>query len=183
MKNTALIVVDFQNDYFPGGRMELSGIEAASRNGLALLKRFRDAEAPTIIIRHLFQSPDAPFFAPDTKGSEIHDSMAPTDRDRVIVKHQVNSFQGTSLLEDLKDRQIEEVVICGAMSHMCIDGTARAAADFGLKCTVVHDACATCDQEFNGVKVAADQVHAASMAALGFAYAEIASTDEVLSRY
>jgi nicotinamidase-related amidase len=67
------------------------------------------------------------------------------------------------------------------MSHMCVDAATRAASDFGYKVTVIHDACATHDQDFNGVKVPAAQVHAAFMAGLAFAYATLKSTDEFLS--
>jgi nicotinamidase-related amidase len=59
------------------------------------------------------------------------------------------------------------------MSHMCIDATTRAAFDFGFKCVVIHDACATRDLEFEGQTIAADQVHASFMAALGSAYATV----------
>ena len=81
----------------------------------------------------------------------------------------------------LDEHGIEETVIIGAMSHMCIDATARAASDYGYKVTVVHDACATRDLEFNGQTVPAAQVQTALMSALGFAYAKIMTTDEYLA--
>lgn len=183
MTNTALIVVDFQNDYFPGGLMELSGIETAGQNGKALLDHFRAGAIPIFIIQHLFESAEAPFFRPDSDGAKIRSGFTPVGSDQLIVKHKVNSFQGTELQENLKALNIETVVICGAMSHMCIDATTRAAADFGYKCIVVHDACATTEQEFNGVNVPAKQVHASFMAALGFAYAELVSTQDYLARH
>jgi nicotinamidase-related amidase len=77
---------------------------------------------------------------------------------------------------------MEDLVIVGAMSHMCIDAVTRAAADLGYSNTLLHDACATLDMEFNGVKVPAAQVHAAFMAALAFAYAEVIDTNEFLAR-
>lgn len=178
--NTALIVIDIQNDYFPGGRMALSGMGDAAANGKALLEKFRARPAPTFIVQHLFDSPDAPFFAPDTRGAELHESMTPTSRDRLIVKHAINCFLGTDLLQGLRAVGAEKLVICGAMSHMCVDAAVRAAADFGLQCMVAHDACATRALEHNGVTVPAEQVHAAYMAALGMAYARVMSTAEVL---
>ena len=74
------------------------------------------------------------------------------------------------------------MVLCGAMSHMCVDAGARAASDLGYRCVVVHDACATRDQEFEGVVVPAEQVHAAFMAALRFGYATALSTEEYLGK-
>lgn len=68
------------------------------------------------------------------------------------------------------------------MSHVCIDATVRAAVDFGYDVTVVHDAIATRDLEFEGTTVPARQVHAAYMTALAFAYAQVVSTGDYLSR-
>ena len=67
------------------------------------------------------------------------------------------------------------------MSHMCIDATTRAAADLGFNCLVAHDACATRDVEFEGKQVAAGDVHAAYMSALGFAYAKVMPTADAMS--
>jgi nicotinamidase-related amidase len=66
------------------------------------------------------------------------------------------------------------------MSHMCIDATTRAAYDLGLKCTLIHDACATRDLEFQGKKVPADEVHASFMAALGWWYADLKAAADFL---
>lgn len=77
---------------------------------------------------------------------------------------------------------VDEVVIVGAMSHMCIGATARAATDHGYKTIIVEDACATMDLEFGGINVPAQQVHAANMAALAFAHGEVVATSEFLSR-
>ena len=68
------------------------------------------------------------------------------------------------------------------MSHMCVDAGTRAASDLGYRCVVVHDACATRDQEFEGAVVPAAQVHAAFMTALKFGYAASVSTEEYLSK-
>ena len=92
-----------------------------------------------------------------------------------------NSFRETDLKAILDLHRVEEVVICGAMSHMCVDAGARAASDLGYKCVVVHDACATRDQEFEGKVVPAAQVHAAFMAALQFGYAKVVTTAEYLA--
>jgi len=61
---------------------------------------------------------------------------------------------------------------------MCIDATTRAAADSGYNVTVIHDACAAPNVEFGGVSVPGEQVHAAMMAALAFAYAKVISANE-----
>lgn len=178
----ALLVIDIQKDYFPGGRMALAGMEAAAGNCRSLLEKFRSLDRPVFIVQHVFTTPDALFFAPNTEGAEIHRDLAPLGRDTLIVKNNVNCFRGTELLRKLEKEEVKSIVICGAMSHMCVDAAVRAAVDFGFQCTLVHDACATRELEFNGITVPAEMVHAAYMAALGFAYAEVVSTEEALSR-
>jgi nicotinamidase-related amidase len=170
-----LILVDIQNEYFPGGRMELTGIEQASAKAGEMLALFRDRGWPTFHIRHLATQPDAPLFTPGTPFSEIHESVKPLAGERVIEKHFPNSFHQTSLLQELQAQGVDHAVIVGAMSHMCIDATTRAANDLGLRCTLIHDACATRDLEFQGRKVKADEVHASFMAALGWWYAKLTS--------
>lgn len=172
---SGLILVDIQNEYFPGGRMELSGIKEASAHAADLLDLFRHRSWPTFHIQHVSQQADAPVFTPASPFIEIHESVKPLPGERVIRKHFPNSFHQTPLLEELKSRGVDHAVIVGAMSHMCIDATTRAAYDLGLRCTLIHDACATRNLEFQGKKVAADEVHASFMAALGWWYAQVTS--------
>lgn len=180
MSKTALIIIDMQNDYFAEGKWPLEGIEAAAANAARILANFRERGLPVIHVRHEFSSSDAPFFVSGTVGTNIHQSLLPAEGEFQILKHGVNSFKDTELQTVLQREGIANLVIVGAMSHMCIDAVARAAADLGYANTLVHDACATLDLEFNGIKVPALQVHAAFMAALAFAYAEVISTDELL---
>lgn len=104
--------------------------------------------------------------------------VAPLEQETVVVKNFPNSFRETGLKAILDEQSIGEVVIIGAMSHMCIDATSRAASDFGYKTTILHDACATLDLEFEGATVPASQVHATIMAALAFAYGTVITTDQ-----
>ena len=170
---TALILVDIQNDYFPGGRMELSGMHAAGETASAVLSFFRDNKWPTVHIQHISVQKGATFFLPDTDGVKIHESIAPLDQDTIIQKHYPNSFRETDLYDHLTGAGIKNLVICGAMSHMCIDATTRAAADLGFSSVVVHDACAARDLEFEGKTIPATDVHASFMSALGMAYAKV----------
>jgi len=181
MSKTALIIVDLQNDYFQGGKWELEGTEAAAEKASDLLMCFRQKGLPIVHVRHEFPTADAPFFVPNSGGAKVHSSVREMDAEPVVVKHQINSFKDTNLKTVLDDLAVDSVLICGAMSHMCIDAVTRAAHDFDYNCTIAHDACATLALEFNGITVPASQVHAAFMAALGFAYARVSSTDELLA--
>lgn len=181
MARQALIVVDIQNDYFPQGKWPLVGADAAADNAARLIKAFRDAGDPVVHIRHEFTSEEAPFFTPNSEGAKLHPKVLNRADEPVVLKHFVNSFRETGLKSILDEQDIKELVVVGSMSHMCIDGITRAAADFGYKVTVIHDACATRDLEFNGVTVPAAQVHAAFMSALAFAYASVVSTDQFIA--
>jgi nicotinamidase-related amidase len=178
---TGLILVDIQNEYFPGGRMELTGVEEAAANARQVLALFRDRGWPRFHVQHLSAQADAPLFTPNTPYVELHDSVKPMPGERVILKHFPNSFHQTPLLLDLQALGVDRVVIVGAMSHMCIDATTRAAYDLGLSCTLIHDGCATRDLEFQGKKVKADEVHASFMAALGWWYADVKSAADFLA--
>ncbi|POF38655.1 cysteine hydrolase [Pseudomonas laurylsulfativorans] len=181
MAKQALIVVDIQNDYFPQGKWPLVGADAAADNAVRLIKAFRDAGDSVVHIRHEFTSEEAPFFTPNSEGAKLHPKVINRADEPVVLKHFVNSFRETELKSILDEQGIKELVVVGSMSHMCVDGITRAAADFGYKVTVIHDACATRDLEFNGVNVPAAQVHAAFMAALAFAYASVVSANDFLA--
>ncbi len=181
MKNIALILVDFQNDYFQGGRWELEGTDIAANNAARLLKVFREKNLPVVHIRHEFPTDDAPFFTPNSEGAKIHSTVENIEGEPVVLKHNINSFRDTDLKEILDEARIDSVLVCGAMSHMCVDSVVRAANDFGYECMVAHDACATLKVEFDGVTVSASHVHATIMSALSFAFANVKSTDIFLN--
>lgn len=176
MSKRAIVVVDVQKDYFPGGLYALDGMQEAAGNVAKVIAAARKRGDRVIHIQHIFPDAGAPFFRPDSEGNEIHPTVAPKDGETVIVKNYPNSFQKTNLKDLLEEDGIKDVVVVGAMSHMCIDATVRASSDFGFNTTVVQDACATRAQEFGEVTVPAPQVHATMMAALGFAYAKVIDT-------
>jgi nicotinamidase-related amidase len=180
MKKPVLIVIDLQNDYFAGGRWTLSGIDAAAANAARVITYARNSGHTVIHIRHEFKTADPPFFAPGSAGTQINDLVKPIDGEAVVLKHEANSFLGTNLKQLLDAEGSNNLVFVGAMTQNCVDSTVRAAADMGYQATVIHDAIATLDLEFNGIKIPATQVHATFMAALGFAFATVQSADEYM---
>jgi nicotinamidase-related amidase len=176
--NTALLLIDIQNDYFPGGKMELEGSDRAGETAGRLLKYFRDCHLPVIHIQHISTRPGATFFLPDTPGAEIHASVKPLDSETVVEKHFPNSFRETTLHSHLNG--IQRLVIAGMMTHMCVDAGVRAAADLGFECWLAADACATRQLTFGDRVVAAADVHTAFLAALNGAYARVLPADMIL---
>lgn len=180
MSKSALLIIDLQNEYLSTGKLPLVNIEQATENAAKVIAKARQNAMPVIHIQHISASDEIPIFVPNSNGIEFQDTVKPNADETVIVKNNINAFLNTNLKEILDTQGITELVVIGAMSHMCIDAAVRAAADFGYKVTVIHDACATLDLEFNGRIVEAAQVHAALMAALAFAYATIISTTDYI---
>lgn len=178
--NTALLIIDVQNDYFEGGAMTLVGSNKASENIKSLLNKFRTEHQPVVYIQHIATSPGATFFVPNTIGGEIHASIKPLDDEKVIIKHYPNSFRETDLQDHLKSLDITNLVICGMMTHMCIDATTRAAKDLGFNCVLIADACATKDLEISGKIVTAENVHNSFLAALNYFYSNVTNTNQYI---
>jgi len=176
----ALVIVDIQNDYFPGGAQPLVGPEQAAANAARLLAAFRDRDEPVVHVQHVWDADDAAFMKPGTPGIEIHASVTPAAGEPVVRKEHPNSFLATTLEAELRTRGAEQLVVCGMMTSMCVDATVRAAVDLGFEVTVAHDACAAPALEFGGVAIPAAQVHGAFLAALADGYATVVATADLL---
>src|SRR3954462_7902724 len=135
-----LLIIDIQNDYFPGGAFPLVGPEAAAESARRALERFRERGEPIVHLQHVWDAPDATFMKPGTDGVEIHPLGAPRDGDPVIQKPEPNGFLGTELDQKLRAEGIDELVVAGMMSSMCVDATVRAGAYLGVGRTVIPDA-------------------------------------------
>jgi len=168
-----LLLVDIQNDYFPGGAMELVGSPAAGSNAERLLLAFRRKGLPIVHIQHISTRTSATFFLPNTIGAELHSCVKPTAGEVVFQKNFPNSFRGTPLLEHLRALNATQLVIAGMMTHMCIDTTTRAAVDLGFECVLASDACATRSLSLGDVSVSAENVQAAFLAALNGSFATV----------
>lgn len=175
----ALLLIDVQRDYFPGGALPLAGPESAAAAAARLLGAFREADEPVLHVRHEGE-PDAGFLVKGTPGAEFHTSVAPQEGEDVIVKASPNAFLDTDLDARLRHDGIHELVVAGMMTSMCVDATVRTASDLGYAVTVAGDACACPAVEHGGRKVSAADVQAAFLGALGSAYATVTDSDELL---
>lgn len=177
---TALILIDIQKDYFPGGKFPLVNPLEAAQKAYALLQCFREHGGHHVHIQHISTKPDATFFISGDRGTDIHDSVAHFEGEPIVSKHSPNSFLNTNLLELLQSWEIERVIICGMMTHMCVDATARAASDLGFQVIVAEDACATRDLKYGDTTIPAEHVHKAFLAALK-SYGKVLKSEEILA--
>ena len=165
---TALLIIDVQQFYFPGGALPLESPEKASKKAGELLQSFRNEKMLVVHIRH------------DAKSeAEIHRDVQPLDDEKVITKTEANSFLGTELLDYLKEKEVTHLVITGMMTHMCVEATVRAAHDFGFTCFVAEDACTTRDLTYNDITIKAKDVHFSTLHTINWSYGKVLTVDEV----
>lgn len=184
-EHTALLIIDVQNDYFPGGKMTLEKSVQAAENTRRILEYFRNNHLPVIHIQHISTNDGAAFFLPGTDGAKINHLVLPEKDEKVIVKHFPNSFRETDLLNYLQSKTIKNLVITGMMTDVCVESTTRAAFDFGFTNIIIGDATATGNRELNGEVIKAEEVQRsflAGISALGNLYALVMNTNEFLSR-
>ena len=180
---TALIIIDVQKDYFPGGKYPLVNPLEAAQKAYLLLQCFREhgpQGAHHVHVQHISLEPDATFFISGDRGTDIHDSVAHFEGEPIVYKHEPNSFLGTNLLALLKSWEIERLVITGMMTHMCVDATARAGSDLGFQVIVAEDACATRDLKYGDTTIPAEHVHKAFLAALK-SYGKVMKSEEIIA--
>lgn len=179
LKDMALVIIDVQNDYFVGGLNPLYKSEIALMNTKKVLEIFRNNHFPVVHVQHISQKKNASFFIKGTKGANIHAEILPLQNENVVIKHYPNSFYETNLDDQLKSYSMKKILVCGMMSHHCVDTTVRAAKDYGYEVIVIQDACATKDLEINGEIIQAETVQKTFMAALQ-GFAQVIKTEEFL---
>jgi nicotinamidase-related amidase len=171
-KVTALLIIDIQDFYFPGGASPLVGPEAASRNAARILEKFRKEGRPVIHVGHNAKNK-----------MDFHEAVAPKSGEKVFYKNEVSVFNGTDLLLYLKEQKVQRLVIVGMQTHMCVEAAVRAAYDLGFECILVEDACATRNLKYKNREVSAEDVHAATLSTLDRTYSSVIDTETFLATY
>ena len=179
----ALLIIDIQKDYFPGGQVPLSEPAAAAQAAAKLLAAARERGIPVVHIHHSMP-PDrgVPFLIEGTEGQRVHETVEPAEGEPVVTKQFPNAFRETSLLAVLRGLEVDALILCGMMTHMCVDFTARAAFDLGFNVSIAADATATCPLQLNGRTLDADLVRDAHLAGLAGIVAEVSSTEQVVDK-
>ncbi|WP_029591594.1 isochorismatase family protein [Franconibacter pulveris] len=141
MKN-ALVVIDIQNDYFPGGAFPLEGAEQACQEAVLAIRRAQADGWLVIGIQHV-ATPDAPFFRPDSHGAELHAPVAAAlGHATVLRKNEADSFYGTGLEEILHSAGITDLWLTGMMTQHCVTHTALSPQVRGMTVHVLSRGCA-----------------------------------------
>jgi nicotinamidase-related amidase len=172
LADSVLIVIDAQREYVDG-KLPLSGVKPALTEIGALLARARKADVPVIHIQHRGRPGGA--FGADTAGFAIADAAAPAGTETIIEKALPNAFAGTTLGAALEGLGRKQLILTGFMTHMCVEATARAALDHGVKTTIVAAATATRDlpDPLTGETVPAAEVQRNALTALSDRFAAI----------
>ncbi len=177
---TALLVIDFQKEYF-SGRMPIPDGEKALVNAKRLIARADQDGIRVYHVQHVTPA-GSPVFAEDSEMSRFHDAIQPSASHAVISKSSVSVFPTTDLDQRLKEAGIDTLIIAGLMTHACVAGAARDAVPLGYSVIVADDACATRDLDMaNGNTVSHIALHRAALASIDDTFGDIVTTDRLLA--
>ncbi|HET6594807.1 MAG TPA: cysteine hydrolase family protein [Anaerolineales bacterium] len=177
---TALLIIDIQKDHFPGGKMPLVKPLEAAQKAYMLLQCFREQGGKHIHIQHISKNHEAGYFISGDHGTDIHDSAAHFEGEPIVYKHEPDAFLDTELPDLLKSWQIERLVICGMMTHLDVDATARAAAQLGFQVIIAEDACATRDLREGETIIPAEEVQRRILK-VWKSFGKVMKTEEILA--
>jgi nicotinamidase-related amidase len=138
----ALLVIDIQTDYFPGGKFPLEGAEEALQHALIAIERAKREGHKVVAIQHLAPA-GAPFFEQGSEGAKLHPKIEEAVRGEILVtKHEADSFLNTNLGGVLQAAGVNELEIVGMMTQHCVTHTSLSPGAYGKRVTILGDACA-----------------------------------------
>jgi nicotinamidase-related amidase len=174
-----LLPIDMQQafDSTPWPRRWNDKVDA---NGLALIKRWREAGRPIVHIRH-DSVIDGSSLAPGSPGNQLRPGFEPLDGEPLVSKSVNSAFIGTDLDLRLRRLGVRHVVAFGISTDMCVSTTVRTGANMGWDMLLADDACDCFDlPDGKGGVIAAEAVQAAHVATLGFEFCRVRPTAELL---
>ena len=177
LNHATLVIIDAQKEYL-SGPLALSGMDAAVENIKQLVTAARSAGRPIVHVRHL--GTVGGLFDPQGERGEFIPGLEPEGDETIIGKLLPSAFHGTGLEKHLQDLGSLDLIVCGFMSHSSVSTTVRAAKDYGLRCTLVEDACATRDLPTADGIISAEQVQKAEMAIMNDNFATLTLTQNLI---
>lgn len=173
----ALLVIDVQNEYF-AGKMKITYPDGSFNNILKAIDAANKNDIPVILIRHGALQQEADVFATGSKGWNIHEDVLRKRHVCIIDKNLPGSFTGTNLEECLKKMEITTVVICGYMTQMCCDTTARQAVHLGYSVEFLSDGTGTLDVSNSAGTIKAKELHQAILITQQMRFSKVISVNE-----
>lgn len=175
---TALLVIDFQNEYFTG-KMPIADGAAALANTQELIRYADSHKMPVFHVQHVAPA-GSTLFAEGGETVKFHPRMQPRATDRIVRKNTVSVFASSDLDAQLKARGINTLLITGLMTHACVAGAARDAVPLGYSVVVASDASATRSiTRFNGRTVDYKALHEAALAEIEDTFGDVMSTAQI----
>jgi nicotinamidase-related amidase len=172
---TALIVIDVQNEYVTGNLpIAFPPVDGSLTKIGAAIDAANAAGAKVVLVRHTESDPDGGIFVAESDNWQLQESVSSRPHNVIIDKQLPGSFTGTGLQAWLEEHDVDQVVIAGYMTHMCIDTTTRQAMHLGLGVTVLEDATGTINLS---EELPAELVHRVEIGILGDGFATVTSTD------
>ncbi|AIY42938.1 Isochorismatase [Collimonas arenae] len=176
--STALLVIDFQNEYF-SGKMPIPDGMRALQNARRLVAFADQANMPVFHVQHVSPA-GAPVFAEDHASVQFHAELQPASHHNVLKKTSVSVFPTSDIDSRLKAAGIKTLIISGLMTHACVAGAARDAVPLGYEVIVADDACATRDIDIAGGVLPHAMLHRAALASIADTFGDIATTAQIL---
>lgn len=177
LSNASLVIIDAQKEYL-SGPLALSGMDEAVANIGKMLEAARKAGRPIIHVRHL--GTVGGLFDPQGSRGEFIPGLEPQGEEIIIEKRMPNAFKNTKLHETLQALGHLDLIVCGFMSHSSVSTTVRRAKDYGYRCTLVEDACATRDLPFKDGVIPAAQIQQSEMAIMADNFACVTPVDSLV---
>jgi len=179
LTNAVLLPIDMQKA-FDEPSWPRRWNEAVDARGLLLLGTWRTAKMPVIHVRHDSVEPGSTL-APDRPGNAFREGFGPQGDEPLVTKSVNSAFIGTDL--DLRLRRLgaTTVVVFGISTDMCVSTTVRMGANLGYRMVLAEDACDCFDlPDGRGGTIPAETIHAAHVATLGFEFAKVVTTRELV---
>lgn len=173
----ALLVIDVQNEYFTG-RLPVTYPEGSFDNILKAMDHAAEAGIPVVVIQHTAPSKDSPTFRKGSEEWRLHPEVEKRKYDLLIEKNLPGSFTGTKLERWLRDKGIRQVTICGYMTQMCCDTTARQAFHMGFQVNFLSDATGTLSVQNSAGFISDRDLHQAILVTQAMRFGRVMKTDE-----
>jgi len=181
LTNAVLLPIDMQKA-FDGPSWPRRWNDAVDANGLLLLEAWRKAGRPLIHVRHDSAEPSSTLRL-GQPGNAFREGFGPKGDEPLVTKSVNSAFIGTDLDLRLRRLNVDTIVAFGISTDMCVSTTVRMGANLGYRMVLVEDACDCFDlPDGKGGTIPAETVHAAHVATLGFEFAKVVTTRELLGK-